>query len=79
MGLHGGGNLDNLPVISGMVRDKSVEVLQDSECNGVIDSKCNGVIVRRELLSETDFTQEVGHMIIVDQTIKKIEHCLDRR
>ena len=38
---------DNLPVMSGMVENKNVEVLRDSGCNGII--------VERESVDEADF------------------------
>ena len=54
---------DNLPVLSGKVEGKKVEVLQDTACSGVI--------IRRELVDETDFTGEMGHIMMVDRTIKR--------
>ena len=53
---------DNLPVLSGKVGDKKVEVLRDTGCRGVI--------IRRELEDETDFTGEMRHIMTVDRTIK---------
>ena len=54
---------DNLPVLWGKVGGKKVEVLRDSGCSGVI--------VRRELMDETDFAAEMGHIMTVDRTIKR--------
>ena len=54
---------DNLPVLSGKVKGKKVEVLRDTGCSGAI--------ARRELLDETDFTGEMGHIMTVDCTIKR--------
>ena len=54
---------DNLPVLSGKVGGKKVEVLRDTGCSGVI--------IRRELVDETDFTGEMGHIMTVDRTIKR--------
>ena len=54
---------DNLPVLSGKVGGKKVEVLRDTGCSGVI--------IRRELVDEADFTGEMGHIMTVDRTIKR--------
>ena len=54
---------DNLPVLSGKVRGKKVAVLRDTGCGGVI--------IRKELVDETDFTGEMGHIMTVDHTIKR--------
>ena len=53
---------DNLPVLSGKVRNKKVEVSRDTGCSRII--------TRRELVDETDFTGEMGHIMTVDRTIK---------
>ena len=53
----------NLPVLSGKVAGKKVEVLRDTGCSGVI--------IRRELVDETDFTGEMGHIMTVDRTINR--------
>ena len=49
---------DNLPVISGKVGNKNIEVLQD--CG------CNGVIVEKHFVDEADFIGKVGYMMTVD-------------
>ena len=54
---------DNLPVLSGKVGGIKMEVLRDTGCSGVI--------IRRELVDETDFTGEMGHIMTVDRTIKR--------
>ena len=54
---------DNLPVLSGKVGGKKVEVLRDTGCSGVI--------IRRELVYEADFIGEMGHIMTVDRTIKR--------
>ena len=54
---------DNLPVLSGKVGVKTVEVLRDTGCSGVI--------ITRELVNETDFTGEMGHIMTLDRTIKR--------
>ena len=55
---------DNLPVLSGKVGGKKVEVLRDTGCSGVI--------IRRELVDEADFTGKVGHIMTVDRTLKRV-------
>ena len=54
---------DNLPVLSGKIVGKKVEVLRDTGCSGVI--------IRRELVDETDFTREMGHINTVDRMLKR--------
>ena len=54
---------NNLPVLSSKVGGKKVEVLQDTGCSGVI--------IRRKLVDETDFTEEMGHIMTVYRTIKR--------
>ena len=54
---------ENLPVLSGKVEGKKVEVLRDTGCSGVI--------IRRELVDETNFTGEMGHIMTVDCTIER--------
>ena len=49
---------DNLQVMSGKVKNKHVEVLRDSGCNGVIG--------KRELADEADFIEKVEYMMTVD-------------
>ena len=38
---------------------------------GLRNIGCSGVIIRRELVDETDFTGEMGHIMTVDHTIKR--------
>ena len=52
---------NNLPVMSGKVGNKNVEVLQYS--------KCSGVIVKRELVDQTDFIGKVGYMMTINRTL----------
>ena len=54
---------DNLPVLSGKVGSKKVEVLRDTGCSGVI--------ITRESVDEMDFTGEMRHIMTVDRTIKR--------
>ena len=50
-------------MLSGKVKGKKVEMLRDTGCSGVI--------IRRELVDETDFTGEMGHIMTMDCTIKQ--------
>ena len=52
---------DNLPVMSCKVGNKNVEVLRDSECNGVI--------VKRELVDAADFIGKVSYIVTVNRTL----------
>ena len=54
---------DNLPVLSGKVVGKKMEVLRDTGCSGVI--------IRKEVVDETDYTGEMGDSMTVDRTIKR--------
>ena len=54
---------DDLPVLSGKVGGKKVEVLRDTGCSEII--------IRRELVDETEFNGEMGHIMTVDRTIKR--------
>ena len=53
---------DNLPVLSGKIGGKKVEVLQDTACSEVN--------IKREMVDETDFTVKMGQIMMVDHTIK---------
>ena len=48
---------------TGKVGENVVEVLRDTDCNGVI--------VRRELVKEDDFTGSMGHVMAIDRTLKE--------
>ena len=52
---------DNLLVMSDKVRNKNVEVLRDSGCNGVI--------VKRKFVDEAEFFGKVGYMMTVNRTL----------
>ena len=52
---------DNLPIMSGYVRNKNVEVLRDSGCNEVI--------FKRELKVDAHFIAEMVYMITVNRTL----------
>ena len=55
---------NNLPMLSGKVGGKKVEVLRYTGCSGVI--------IRRELVDETYFPGEMGHIMTVDRTILEV-------
>ena len=54
---------NNLPVMTGKVGNKNVEVLRHSACNGVI--------VKRKLVDEADFIEKVGYILTVNQTLTR--------
>ena len=54
---------DNLLVLPGRIGDRTVKVLRDTGCSGVI--------VRRSLVDEAHLTGEMGHMMMVDRTVKR--------
>ena len=54
---------EGMPVVTGKVDDRCVEVLRDTGCNGVI--------VRRDLVSQKELTENEGYMVTVYRTLKK--------
>ena len=54
---------DNLLESPGMIGDRTVKVLRDTGCSGLI--------VRRSLVDEARLTGEMGHMMMVDRTVKR--------
>ena len=52
---------NNLPMMSGKMGNKNVEVLRDNTCYGVI--------VKRKLVDEADFIGKVGYVMTVDRTL----------
>ena len=54
---------DNLLVLAKRVGDMTVNVLRDTGRSGVI--------VSRSLVDETDMTGKMGHIMMVDRTIKR--------
>ena len=54
---------DKMPVVTGRVEGKTVEVLRDTECSGVI--------VRRDLVKEEEITNRTGYMLTVDRTVRR--------
>ena len=57
---------DNLLVLPGRVGDRTVKVLGDTGCSGVIV---------RSLVDEAHMTGETRHMMMVDQTLKESSYC----
>ena len=47
-----------------MVENKSVSVLRDSGCSGVV--------IKRDLVTEEELTGRFGYMILIDRTIRKV-------
>ena len=58
LGFHEAEIKDNLPVMSGKMRNKNVQVLRDSVCYEMV--------VKREVMDEADFIQKMGNMMMVD-------------
>ena len=57
------GSVDNMPVVTGRVRDRSVSVLRDTGCSGVV--------IKRDLVVEEELTGRFGYMPLIDKTIRK--------
>ena len=53
-----------MPVVRGRVGEKSVDVLRDT-C-------CSGIVVNRELVSEDHFTGDFNVMLLIDNTARKV-------
>jgi len=49
-----------MPVVKGRVGEKSVDVLRDTGCSGIV--------VKRDLVSEDQFTGEFNVMLLIDNT-----------
>ena len=54
---------EGMPVVTGKVGDKCVEVLRDTGCNGVI--------IKRDLFSQKKLTENEGYVMTVVRTLKK--------
>ena len=54
---------DKMPVVTGRVERKTVEVLRDTGCSGVI--------VRRDLVKEEEITNRTEYMLTVDRTVRR--------
>ena len=58
------GSEDSMPVLTGRVKAKSVSVLRDTGCSGVV--------IKRDLVTEDELTGRFGFMLLIDKTIRKI-------
>ena len=54
---------DKMPVVTGRVEGKTVEVLRDTGCSGII--------VRRDLIKDEEITNWTGYMLTVDRTVRR--------
>ena len=53
-----------MPVVKGRVGEKPVDVLRDTGCSGIV--------VKRDLVSEDQFTDEFNVMLLIDNTARKV-------
>ena len=53
-----------MPVLKGRVGGKTVDVLRDTGCSGVV--------VKKELVSEDQYTGESSSMLLIDNTVRKV-------
>ena len=53
-----------MPVLKGRVGEKSVDILRDTGCSGIV--------VKRDLVSEDHFTGGFNVMLLIDNTAKKV-------
>ena len=53
-----------MPVVKGRVGEKPVDVLRDTGCSGIV--------VKRELVSEDQFTGDFSVMLLIDSTARKV-------
>lgn len=53
-----------MPVVKGRVGGKSVDVLRDTGCSGIV--------VKRDLVSEDQFTGDFNVMLLIDNTARKV-------
>ena len=53
-----------MPVVKGRVGEKSVDVLRDTGCSGIV--------VRKDLVSEDQFTGDFNVMLLIDNTARKV-------
>ena len=52
---------DDFPIAIGMIEEKSIKVLRDTGCNGVV--------VRRDLVQESQLTGKVGCLTLLDRSV----------
>jgi len=53
-----------MPVVKGKIGDKTVDVLRDTGCSGIV--------VKRQLVSEGQFTGDFNCMLLIDNTMRKV-------
>ena len=53
-----------MPVVKGRVGEKSADVLRDTGCSGIV--------VKRDLVSEDQFTGDFNVMLLIDKTARKV-------
>ena len=53
-----------MPVLKGRVGDKAFDVLRDTGCSGVV--------VKKDLVSEEQYTGESSSMLLIDNTVRKV-------
>ena len=53
-----------MPVVKGRVGEKSVDVLRDTGCSGIV--------VKKDLVSEDQFTGDFNVMLLIDNTTRKV-------
>ena len=58
------GSDGNMPLVTGSVRDRSVSVLRDTGCSGVV--------IKRDLVADEELTGRFGYMLLIDKTIRKV-------
>ena len=53
-----------MPVVKGRVGEKTVDVLRDTGCSGIV--------VKKNLVSEDQFTGDFNVMLLIDKTVRKV-------
>ena len=58
------GARSKMPVVKGKIGDKTVNVLRDTGCSGIV--------VKKDLVSEEQFTGDFNCMLLIDNTVRKV-------
>jgi len=58
------GARSKMPVVKGKIGDKTVDVLRDTGCSGIV--------VKKELVSEGQYTGDFNCMLLIDNTVRKV-------
>ena len=53
-----------MPVVKGRVGESSVDILRDMGCSGIV--------VKKDLVSEDQFTGDFNVMLLIDNTARKV-------